>query len=94
MLTYQATDTTVNLSFSKEFLSPQELARLMEVLRAKELASKSQMTDSDALALDDELKDIWWQKNKEKFLAKLNEAGYRRYQYRIFGIGQSKLENN
>jgi len=71
MLTYQATDTTVNLSFSKEFLSPQELTRLVEILRVKELVSKSHMTDSEALALDDELKQAWWQANKDGFLAKI-----------------------
>lgn len=71
MLTYQATDTTVNLCFSKEFLTPQELTKLVEILRVKELVSKSQMSDSAALALDEELKEVWWQQNKERFLAKI-----------------------
>lgn len=71
MLTYQTTENTVNLSFSKDFLSAQELARLIEMLRVKELISKSQMTDDEACKLDDELKEAWWQENKDRFLAKI-----------------------
>lgn len=67
MLNYQATESTVNLSFSKEFLSPQELARLVELLRVKELISKSHMAVDEALIIDDELKQAWWQKNQEIF---------------------------
>lgn len=71
MLTYQTTDKTVKLSFSKEFLSAHELTRLIEVLRVKELISKSEMNDIDALSLDNELKETWWRNNKDKFLAKI-----------------------
>ena len=71
MLTYQATDKTVNLSFSKEFLSAHELTKLIEMLRVKELISKSQMTDDDASLLDNELKENWWRENQERFLAKI-----------------------
>jgi hypothetical protein len=71
MLTYQSTDKTVNLSFSKEFLSAHELTRLIEMLRVKELISKSQMTDGDAAILDNELKENWWRENQERFLAKI-----------------------
>jgi len=71
MLTYQATDKTVNLIFSKEFLSAHELTRLIEMLRVKELISKSQMTDDDAAILDNELKENWWRENQERFLAKI-----------------------
>lgn len=42
MLNYQATETSVNLTFSKEHLNSQELLRLLEILRIKELLSQSQ----------------------------------------------------
>lgn len=70
MLNYQATETTVNLTFSKEYLNSQELLRLIEILRIKELLSQSQMTSDDAMALDDELKANWWHKNQARFLEK------------------------
>jgi hypothetical protein len=71
MLSYQVTDKTINLSFSKEFLTAQELARLVEMLSVKELIAKSQMTESDVALLDNELKENWWQENKDRFLEKI-----------------------
>lgn len=71
MLTYQATDKTVTVSFSKEFLTAQELAKFVELLRIKELLAKSQMTEDDVMQLDDELKESWWQGNKDRFLDKI-----------------------
>lgn len=52
MFDYQTTNTTVNLSFSKEFLSSSEVVKLIETLQIKELLSKSQLTTDDALKLD------------------------------------------
>ena len=71
MLNYQVTDNTVNLSFSKELLSSPELVRFIETLRVKELLSKSQLSAEDVVMLDDELKDNWWQENKQRFLDKI-----------------------
>ncbi|MEI6066749.1 MAG: hypothetical protein WCP96_05400 [Methylococcaceae bacterium] len=71
MLTYQATNEIVNLTFSKEFLSVPELVRLIETLRIKELISKSQVTQDDIMNLDEELKANWWNENKDRFLAKI-----------------------
>ncbi|MEI6267794.1 MAG: hypothetical protein WCO84_09195 [bacterium] len=71
MLTYQATNEIVNLTFSKEFLSIPELVRLIETLRIKELISKSQVTQDDIMNLDEELKANWWNENKDRFLAKI-----------------------
>ena len=70
MLNYQATETTVNLTFSKKYLNSQELLRLIEILRIKELLSHSQMTPDDAIVLDEELKTNWWHENQARFLAR------------------------
>ena len=71
MLNYQATETTVNLTFSKKYLNSQELLRFIEIFRIKELLSQSQMTAEDAMALDEELKSNWWHENQARFLAKI-----------------------
>jgi hypothetical protein len=71
MLTNQATDETVNLTFSKGFLSAPELVKLIETLRIKELISKSQVTSDEVTTLDEELKANWWDENKNRFLAKI-----------------------
>lgn len=71
MFNYQASDNTVNITFSKELLSSPEIVRFIEVLRIKELLSSSQINSEDIMALDDELKENWWQKNKDTFLSKI-----------------------
>ena len=71
MLNYQATETTVNLTFSKKYFNSQELLRFIEILRIKELLSQSQMTTDDAIVLDEELKTNWWNENQARFLAKI-----------------------
>jgi len=71
MLSYQTTNEIVNLTFSKEFLSVPELVRLIETLRIKELISKSQVTQDDIIKLDEDLKANWWNKNKDRFLIKI-----------------------
>jgi len=67
MLSYQTTNEIVNLTFSKEFLSVPELVRLIETLRLKELIS----TQDDIMNLDEDLKASWWNKNKDRFLIKI-----------------------
>ncbi len=71
MLNYQVSDNTVNLTFSKELLSSPEIVRFIEILRIKELLSNSQVSEETALKLDDQLKENWWQKNKDTFLGKI-----------------------
>ncbi len=71
MLNYEVSDNTVNLTFSKELLSSPEIVRFIEILRIKELLSNSQVSEEAALQLDDELKENWWQKNKDTFLGKI-----------------------
>ena len=70
MLSYQATDKVVNLSFSKDFLSP-EMVRFIENLHIKELLLESQMSETDALELDDEIKEAWWKQHQHRFLEKI-----------------------
>ena len=72
MLSYQTTGEIVNLTFSKEYLGEAELVRLLETLRIKELISKSQATSDAVMILDEELKSVWWNENKDRFLAKIS----------------------
>ena len=71
MLNYQTTDDTVNLQFSKEYLSSPEVIKLIETLRIKDLLSTSQLDTEDVIKLYDELKESWWQAHKEYFLEKI-----------------------
>ena len=71
MLNYQIIDNTVNLTFSKELLSSPEIIRFIEILRIKELLSNSRVNSEDVIKLADELKENWWQENKDAFLDKI-----------------------
>lgn len=66
----------MSLTFSKEFLSSPEIVRLIEMLRIKELLSKSQINTDEAIKLDDELKENWWKQIKTvswiKFKVQIN----------------------
>ncbi len=68
MLNYQTTNDTVNLTFSKEYLSSPEVIKFIETLRIKELLSISQLCTENVMKLDDELKENWWQAHKDDFL--------------------------
>ncbi len=71
MLNYQTTNDTVNLTFSKEYLSSPEVIKFIETLRIKELLSTSQLCAEDVMKLDDEFKESWWQAHKDNFLEKI-----------------------
>ncbi len=72
MFEYQTNDNIVNLAFPKGLLSSPEIIRFVEILRIKELLSNSQISSEEVMKLDDELKEQWWQKNKDSFLGSKN----------------------
>ena len=71
MLEVQTTREIVTLSFNRDFLSTKELSTLIENLRIKELLLKSKLQENQVLLLDEELKNSWWKKNREKILKKI-----------------------
>ena len=71
MFSCQTTSETVNLTFSKEFLSNQEFVKLIEKLRVQELISRRQATADDVMTIDEELKTAWWDENHARFLSKI-----------------------
>ena len=71
MFDYQTLDDTVTLTFSKQFLQSPEIIKLLEILQVKELLLKSALTDDEAMDLDEELKQKWWQENQQRFMDKL-----------------------
>lgn len=44
------------------------LDELIGYLKVRFILAKSQATDEDIEALSEEIKDKWWQKNKERYL--------------------------
>ncbi len=64
-------DNTINIMFSKNLISSNDLMEFIEKLRVKQLISESKLKRNDAMRLDEELKTGWWEKNREKFLSKI-----------------------
>ena len=71
MLNVQVTEENVNIVFSRNLINDKDLLEFLEKVRLKNLISKSQLTEEDVEALDNELKSNWWKKNRDRFLAKM-----------------------
>jgi hypothetical protein len=71
MLDIQVKDDNVNIVFSRNLISDNDLMELIERIKVKHLISQSQLTEDDSLKLDEELKTNWWKNNREKFLDKI-----------------------
>ncbi len=71
MLNVQVGSDKVSIEFSRNLINDKDLMEFIEKVRLKNLISKSELTEKDALSLDKELKSDWWQKNKERFLTKI-----------------------
>jgi hypothetical protein len=71
MLDIQVKDDNVNIVFSRNLINDNDLMELLERIKVKHLISQSQLTEENAIKLDEELKSNWWKNNKEKFLDKI-----------------------
>lgn len=71
MLDIQVKDDNVNIVFSRNLIRDNDLMELIERIKVKHLISQSQLTEKDAIKLDEELKTTWWENNREKFLDKI-----------------------
>lgn len=71
MLNVQVSEDNVNIVFSRDLINDKDLMEFIEKVKVKNLISKSELSEEDALKLDKELKSNWWQKNRENFLSKI-----------------------
>ena len=69
-ITFVAED--VILKFPKQLVSSTFLQDFLQKLRLETIAMKSQLTEEQAWRLSEEIKQEWWQKNRETFLQKAN----------------------
>jgi hypothetical protein len=63
---FEAND--VVLKFPKQLVSSAYVQDFLERLRTESVLQRSQLTEEQAWELSEELKEAWWQKNKESFL--------------------------
>lgn len=56
------------LKFPKQLVSSAYVQEFLDRLRLETIVEKSQLSEEDAWKLSEEMKEQWWQKNKDKFL--------------------------
>jgi len=64
-------DDDAILKFPKQLVSSGYVQEFLERLRLEAIVEKSQLTEEQAWELSEEIKENWWQKNKEKFLKRV-----------------------
>ncbi len=70
-ITFEAED--VVLKFPKRLVSSSYLQDFLEKLRLEMLAMKSRMTEEQVWELSEDVKQQWWDKNKELFLDRVKK---------------------
>lgn len=61
-------DDEAILKFPKQLVSSAYVQEFLQRLRLETIVEKSQLTEEKAWELSEEIKQEWWQKNKDKFL--------------------------
>ncbi|MFQ5708274.1 MAG: hypothetical protein ACE5HO_12535 [bacterium] len=61
-------DDEAILRFPKQLVSSGYVQAFLERLRLEAIVEKSQLTEEQAWELSEEIKQEWWQKNKDKLL--------------------------
>ena len=64
-------DDDAILKFPKQLVSSAYIQEFLERLRLEAIVEKSQLPEEQAWELSEEIKEDWWQKNKEKFLKRV-----------------------
>ncbi|MCF8333680.1 MAG: hypothetical protein K9I47_06000 [Bacteroidales bacterium] len=60
------------ISIDKNLIDKDLLFQFVDILRLESLAEKVNF-DEDMEKLDEEIKENWWEKNKDKFIPKSNQ---------------------
>ncbi len=72
-ISLETTDKKYNISIDRELMDSTTFYAFFERLRTEFLAQKMNTDESDLMALSDEIKSNWWQKNQEKILKMVSQ---------------------
>ena len=59
------------LKFPKQFASTDYVQQFLERLRLEAIVEESKLTEEQAWELSEQLKQEWWQKNRDKLLKRI-----------------------
>ena len=60
------------LKFPKELVASEYVQQFLERLRLEAMIEKSTLTENQSWEISDEIKEKWWQKNKDKIMKRIN----------------------
>jgi hypothetical protein len=60
------------LTIPKALISDKEIQKILDLLKFYELVKESTMTEKKAWQLSEDIKEQWWQENKDRITAKIN----------------------
>jgi len=61
------------LSFPKDLISSKYISRFIERLEMEKIAQKSLLSEENAWRLSEEIKESWWNRNRDRFLKKIKD---------------------
>ena len=68
MITVETTEAGLRVTIPKGEVPPERLGSFVDWLRLEALASRGDLTETDADRLAEEAKASWWAANKDRFI--------------------------
>jgi len=66
-------DNEIFITLNKQVFQD-EIVDILEYLKIKEILYKSELTKTQVLELDNDLKNNWWNNNRDKIMEKVNDS--------------------
>lgn len=63
----ESENNEIKLTFSKNIVDLSEVQGFIDYIKFREINSQSKATQEQADKLSDEINEVWWDKNKDKF---------------------------
>ena len=60
------------LTIPKALISDKEIQKIIELMKFYDLVKNSGMTEKKAWSLSEDIKEKWWQQNKDRIMSKIN----------------------
>ena len=73
MIEIEVKNGNLILSFPKDLISSKYISRFIERLEMEKIAQKSLLSEENAWRLSEEIKESWWNRNRDRFLKKIKD---------------------
>ena len=73
MIEIKSSSNKIMIEFPKNLISPGDLERFIEKLKTEEIAQKNAMSENEAWNLSEDIKETWWNENKDDILKRIKD---------------------